>query len=330
MNNRCDSCNLYGCRHQRKRHLGMLERSDTLPLGQRVGENIMEEQRTPTIPMGPMEESIRSRILIPPPPIVPNVGTSISINRELQKVNIQKDWVNCNICNGKVYIPYLDAHLKVHTEKFEPSTSIVKASSITSISSPTTSESFSSSSSKSSNSKPTLNKQEPYKFRHLEQVCFASSVSQNNRYSDFTIIFWEKDRVNVHSSVYAGGNTSTTIKEWERFSIHIVYDSREDYYTVSSKLLKRSGYSTWDTEDTIPDRICLQNELFGEIKRALLFFRISPKAAYKHFRKAMSSEFVIEQDDKGKAFICQTKNCKDLSDKLKVSSTYQGYHGEWS
>lgn len=336
MNIRCDLCGLYGCRHNNPRLPGKPAKSTPITPGEDIVDDFsgVVDVRKPisTIPMGPLPlPEDQKRVLIPPPPAVPNISGA-PVNKSLQTIDMKKDWVNCNICKGKVFIPYLDQHLKVHTHNFEPntipttttSTSIVRVPVVTGTSSSTTSSSSSSTSTSSSPAKPSLNKQEIYKFRPLEQVCFASSVSQDARFSDFTIILWEKERTSVQTTNYVGGSTSYTTKEWERFSIHMVYDSLEDYYTLSCKLLKRSGYSNWDTEDTIPDRICFQNELFGEIKRALLFFRISPKVAYMHFRRLMRGEFVIERDNNGRAFICQTKNCETLSDRLKKSNNTGG------
>lgn len=368
---RCSLCGLFGCRHISEKlkltnevtdpNLSLL--SPAFPLGEQVGDAMQDfssGKRTSTIPMGPTPEAKdATRVIIPPPPpiaripgidipnkesssgILSRAGTAVgdalrpfdgSVNKELQKIDMSKDWVNCNICKAKVNVQYLDHHLKVHTHQYEPSntsTAIVKSSSsISSIG--TTSSSVSTSYRREERKGPVLSRIESYRFRQLEQACCASSVSFDGRYSDFTIIFWEKERPGVGTTTHYGGTSSYTTKEWERFSIHIVYDKVEDYFTVSSKLLKRGAYSSsWDSEDTVPDRICYQEELGTEIKRALLFFRISPMSAYRHFRKLFREELVIDYDKSGKALVVQTKNCEALQERLKKNVVSSSSDNRW-
>lgn len=328
-----------------------------------------------TIPMG-ASSAATNRVLIPPPPLVPKVvgitlvpkqekdflpGDRLPVGKtfmpsvitdtpmapigtkESQKIDMKTDWVHCNICKARVFVRYLDMHLKVHTQNFEPSA--ITSSNVgnttssalartnfnhgpvgTSIITPAPSYSTRTAEPRG----PILSKIETYKFRQLDQACCASSVSSDGRYSDFTIIFWEKDKPGVVSTSYAGGS-SYTVKDWERFSIHIVYDSVEDYYTLTSKLLKRGQYSSFDSEESCPDKICEQSELFSEIKRALLFFRISPKAAYKHFRKLFRVQTLTEYDASGRAIITTSKNCDALQERLKRSATSgaSGVHHGW-
>lgn len=332
MDKRCIECGLFACRHLNTTSVN--GRTGDITLGEPVGEPIrsssytkdcnvwchkckyyVAERGEPCVAergqfsgsnsgecVSARKPWPQTRVLIPP----------TNKDNTIQKLNTETNWVNCSICKNKVLISYLDQHLKVHTRNYEPtpisnSTAIVKVqhtiTPITTINKPDT-------------SKPKLEKKEHYKFRPLDQLCFASSTSKSGRYSDFTIIFWEQERPSVQTTSYMGGGSSYITKEWERFSIHIVYDSVEDYYTVSPKLLKRSGYSTYDSEDTIPDRICSQEELFTEIKRALLFFKISPRTAYILFRKLMRENLVISYED-NKALVCQSKNCETLSERLK-------------
>lgn len=328
-----------------------------------------DSARVPTIPMGATPESNKRVLVPPPPPVPKVIGVSLVPkqlpppvlvagsrtpdysaallrepvtsgiiveptpapigNKDLQSINMKTDWVNCNICRARVYIRYLDMHLKVHTHNFEPSnvthsgggttsTAIVRSYSgnnPTTITTPPPS-SFK----KESSATPNLSRIETYKFRQLEQACCAASVTRDGRYSDLTIVYWSEEKPGVVNASYTG-STSYTTKDWERFSIHIVYDSVEDYYTLTSKLLKRSPHSIYDNEEACPDRICEQKELFSEIKRALLFFRISPKAAYKHFRRLFSAPMIIQHDDNGKVVFTQSKNCEILQERLKKSSS---------
>jgi hypothetical protein len=323
---RCDKCNLFGCHHVRPRYI----------TGAAYTNSIAAE--VPMIKNG--------REIIPPATgtYIPGTNgtkwipsTLTNPSRELQKINMQTDWVNCNICKGRVMVRYLDNHLKIHTNTFEPSTSTAIVKSNTTSSSSSTSGTSTYTYKKldltsEERSKPTIKTPEHYKFRSLEQACFASSTTHDSRYSDFTIIFWEKEKPSVQSAVYSGAHSSYVTKEWERFLIHIVYDSLEDYYTLTSKLLKRGQHSSWDTEDVNPDRICYQEELQSEIKRALLFSRVSPKAAYKHFRKLCKQPFVISYDDNDKAIVTQTENCSILQERLKKITPWTSehvHHSSW-
>ena len=370
-NRRCGLCGLYGCRHVNPRLPPELNRgTTTLTMGENVGEPMTDLARVPTIPIGtsPTAKEATNRVIIPPPPLVPKVdGITVGASlvkkekellpaiglvdtsaapigtKEFQKIDMKTDWVHCNICKARVFVRYLDMHLKVHTHNFEPSaitnSSIGNTTSRAIVRTNHTGSSIitpapSYSARKPEVKGPILSKIETYRYRQLDQACCASSVSSDGMYSDFTIIFWEKDRPGVVSTMYTGNNSSYTIKDWERFSIHIVYDSLEDYYMLTSKLLKRGQHSFYDSEEACPDKICEQSELFSEIKRALLFFRISPKAAYKHFRKLFKIPMVTEYDANGKAVITQSKNCEALQERLKKSSSSSstgwanhGHHG---
>lgn len=322
MNSRCESCLLFGCRCTKV--AGKItggsniepihgSRNSNLLSAFSVGESLGDVMSNFA---GVKPEP---KILIPPSSAL-SIESRYGANKEMQKVDLKDEWVNCSLCRAKVFIKYLDKHLLVHTNNFETNnpttTAIVRH--VASI--PPKQEET-----KKTENKPQLNNIERYKFRQLEQACCASSMSRNGRYSDFTITFWEKDKPTVHSVVYSGGVTSYASKDWERFTIHIAYDSVEDYFTVTSKLLKRSSYSSWDVEDTVvPDRICYQEELFTEIKRALLFFRISPKSAYKHFRRLFKQELITDLDPNGRAFITQTQNCESLQNRLKKTTTHSG------
>jgi hypothetical protein len=247
-----------------------------------------------------------------------------------KKIDISADWVQCNLCTNKVFIRYLDQHLKVHIHQYEKggastrvstkepltsSTALVRVHD-TPLQSSNTQTSWSSST--PSKKEPRLQSLETYKFRSLDNVCAASSVSKTGRYSDFTIVFYGDERVSVHNSnYYTEGAQSWTTKEWERLQIHIIYDSLEDYYTMSCKLFRRSDYSSYDSgDDSVPDRICYQHELLTEIKRALLFFKMSPKTAYKKFRKLFKEGFDITYDS-DRAVIVESASCAELNKRMK-------------
>lgn len=287
-----------------------------------------------TIPMGPSPEATKQQLVIPPPPKVPSIVGPSSPITNINDLGTKDSWVNCNICKAKVLVKYLDEHQKMHIGTYSSTSRAITREANGSLPSSTSSGAITVYSppktEKKDNNKPKLSPQEHYKYRATEVACAASTMSQDGRYSDITVIYWMRDKTGVTTTHYAGGSTSTTYGVGERLSIHVVYDSVEDYYTVTTKLLKRSSYSSWDTEENIPDRICLNaQELLEEIKRALLFFCISPKAAYKRFRKLFSQELKIEYDANGRACIVQTKNCDELFEKLKKvsSSTEYASHG---
>lgn len=243
-------------------------------------------------------------------------------------------WVNCNYCNAKINSKYLDRHYNVCIElrNSKTSTAIVpiKTNTPSSLHSSSTQSqsSFSPVHNKPTEIKPKVSSLEPYKFKAIETACAASSVSNDGRYSDITVVLWLKEKTSVNTTYHSGGSTSTTCKDWDRLSIHVVYDSLEEYYTSTIKLLKRSSYSSWDNEENVPDRICFDAaELRSEIKRACLFFCISPKVAYKKFRKLFKSNLVIDYDADNKACIAQTENCAELFDRLKKTTPYTGYQG---
>jgi hypothetical protein len=289
--------------------------------------------------VGDVMEDYKNRIVIPPQPSTQETqhmgayqdnwqrtfdNKEQQPNTELQKINMQTDWVRCNVCKSRVFVKYLDNHLKVHTLTFEPrtSTAIVKVNESPPYASTTEPYTYK----KPDETKPTIKTQERYKFRQLEQACFGSTTTKDGRYSDFTIVFWEKEKPSVQSAVYSGGSSSHISRDWERFTIHIVYDSLEDYYTLTSKLSKRAQFSSWDSEDTNPDRICSQEELQSEIRRALLFQRVSPKAAYKHFRKLCKQPLQIVYDEDDRAIITQSENSEVLQERLKKTHTWSSEH----
>jgi hypothetical protein len=294
----------------------------------------------------------------------PNVGKHNSkketpnqmINNTTPLSSKSTDWSQCNICRNQIHKNYLDQHIKMHVFNAErkvvssateaSSTAIVRVSDYTTTQTETKTETQTTwsslmSNSSSTKSKPVIQSIEKYKFRNLNRAAAISSASKSGRYSDFTLVFWTDELVSVSNSSYYGtGYTSYVSKDWERLSIHTVYDSLEDYYTLSCKLSRRGQHSSYDTDDCIPDRICYQNELMTEIKRAILFFKVSPKVAYRLFRKLFKEELHITYDPKdGSIESVQTASNKKLAEKLKTSHTgtishameryhgLEGYHG---
>jgi hypothetical protein len=311
-NKRCEACGLFCCIHVRNPQ--------------------SSKSITSTIPMTATPEA-NQRVLIPPPPNVPNFGDALkkgiaaadikySTVDDIETTNpaaiVIDEWVNCNICKARVFSKYLDNHIKIHTIFYKPKTRISSTIPITTHTSQSLArhEDFTYTTPTVPKQRPNLTPVEHFQYRKITDVCISSSTNKTNRYSDMTIVFWGKEFTTASNTSYAGGGSSYLSQDWERFQIHIVYDSREDYYTIQSKLLKRSSYSTFDNEDaSVPDRICEQHELAREIKRALLFFKISPRNAYKLVRKILKNDITSEIKD-GKAFLSQTNNCVALAERL--------------
>lgn len=336
---RCDKCGLYMCSHLRNgipAHdelpiLSLASQSGTTKLLADLEEEEARSKRhahprirvasskedddtlynlnhTSIIPMKSTVGAEAERVIIPPPPKVPVITSARTVKDR---------WVNCSICKARVHIDFLTQHERVHVDMHRPTANSSSTTASTSsaivkhmplVHSPPPAQ----------ENKPKLSPVERYTFRAIDTACAASSMSQDSRYSDFTIILWLKEKLAVSSGHYSGSSGYSTSKDAERLSVHVVYDSLEDYYTLTTKLLKRSSYSTYDSEENVPDRICLSTkEVNDEIKRAFLFFCVSPRAAYKHFRKLFKQELSIDYDTANRACIAQTANCDTLFERLK-------------
>lgn len=346
INKRCELCHVFACEHVSLRNIPPHGDRGTnrLLLTHEHAENVDSEDSDTTIEVStddssddddsmaafagitkltstiPMPSSTDvTRVFIPPPPPVPSFSKPAGITT----VDLKKEWVMCNLCKSNVCTIYLDDHIKVHTNTFDfgfefksqlnssptSSTSIVHIPNNTNSPIPFVNKTV-----KFDRKDPVLSKMETYQYRKLEQACCAATVSNNGRYSDFTIVLWEQEKPGIQNKSYAGG-TYVSIKDWERFTIHMVYDSKENYYTLTCKLSKRTQYG-WDTDDAVPDRICYQDEILPEIKKALLFHRISPKSAYKHFRKLVRAPFAATRDNNGKLLLTESMNCDKLNERL--------------
>ena len=309
---RCGLCGLFGCIHIHPNRSFFI--NSDISLGESIGEPMSNIVAGKT-------STPEEKVIISPLPALPNIPSS-SVFKDALNTGLSKsdEFVKCNLCNARVQVKYLDKHSKAHIICYKPeassSTAIVPVNKPNYISQvPATPA--------NDPENPKIEKIETYRFRTIDEACMASSVSKNGRYSDITIVFWEKEKAVVETQKYTNiGNSYSTNKDWERFQVHIVYDSVEEFYTVSCKLIKRtSTYNPWDNEDSVPDRICEQKDLLGEIKRAMLFFRISPKIAYRHFRKILRQNIIVSYDESGKAIVAKTANCDKLMERLNRKGT---------
>lgn len=139
-----------------------------------------------------------------------------------------------------------------------------------------------------------LKEPEEFSFRKIKDVSATSSRSNDGRYSDFTLFSWFGETPTTYNAGYSGGQNSFYGRSSERLQIHLVYDSLEQYFTISGRVYKTGVYSDYETEEgAVPDRICLQDELMKEIKMICLFFRCPPKAIYKRLLKVMRKELQV-------------------------------------
>ncbi len=247
-----------------------------------------------------------------------------------------KDWLVCNVCNKNINVHYFDEHIKVHTAEYATPSLVNGISgargSITQIPSSTaivpSNDVFVSSEPKKPVF-PKINDPEIHRFRKIEKAVSHASTSISKRYSDYTLVFILENKPNAYSSNYATGTSSSLYRDFERLIVHIVHDSVDDYYLVSTKILKRSAHSSWDTEDApIPERFCYQEELLTEIRRAILYMGVDPKSAYVHYRRMLRDEIVSESDDRGRVLVAKTRGFAEFIESMKKSGGTHGYHSQ--
>lgn len=172
---------------------------------------------------------------------------------------------------------------------------------------------------------PKLRDIEEFSFREILDVSCVSFNSQGRRYSDFTLVVWFKPIGEMYNATYTGHHTSHIAKLSERLNIHFVYDSLEDYFTMSAKILKYSAYSSWDTEDArIPERVIEQKDIMQEVRRMLLFFCVPPTAVLKRLLKCLKKGITSETDDKGLSTTYST-NHTDLYAKISKAKEKDKY-----
>jgi hypothetical protein len=160
-----------------------------------------------------------------------------------------------------------------------------------------------------------------FKWKALRGVSFASSVSTSTTYSEVVITFWSQRDSNINVQTQAKNYSG----ELERVTISLMYDDDTNLWSIESKLLKRPSYSSVDNEQVIAERVCFQEELGREIKRALLFFSISPKQAYKMFRQTCKQIFQSEYDvDTGCACVTQSLNSFEFGKELTGNKSSYG------
>lgn len=316
----CNECCSHTCKHCLARH-------SVIDIGEPIPDNIQRISACGPILSPPFSPMPRRTIIPPPPPtalVVPKQETKQSIIIDAKF----DDFVSCNFCQNKVKKEYLTQHFSMHTHNFTPrSKPIEQAAALATIHTPLLPRHTEAP--KDKTKIPHLKSVEHYVFRHIDAISAASSVSQSGRISDFTVSFFLKEQT-TFTDVSWRGSGQYTSKDNQRFVIHIAYDSVEDYYLVVCKMVKRSQYSLYDTEELTPEHICNQDELLTDIKRSMLYFGIPPKTAYKMFRKLFKKpDISIEYDKNNRACMSETSNSSELLQKIapKETSYHYGYEG---
>jgi len=237
--------------------------------------------------------------------------------------------VRCAYCSEVVVEKYLDQHYATHIKNFKPKPAIthkpaerqpdmrpdhrvIDLSRFRKDGTETVKEPIKA---------PSLKSREDFKFREIVDVSAASSCSADKRFSDVSATFWLNDKQSTYSGhqVGVGWGTST---DFQRIVVLITHDSVDDYYDVSVRLFKRGTYWTSDSiEDATPDKLCCDMpQAMKEIRKALLYFRISPIIALKRLVKMLRAEgddLVEEIDEEGNLIEVSTSNHHGLMAELE-------------
>ena len=159
---------------------------------------------------------------------------------------------------------------------------------------------------------------EKHHFAKLNGISFTSCSSPDGAYSEVVLMFWLNNK-----------SVSKYLSDRYRAIISLMYDSEEDLWSVSGKLVKRPTYSVKDDEEMqVSNRLCITSELRTEIKRILLFFNISPRQAYREFRKINTSKIVSSTSTYG-YLLAETDNHSPLMKELDKTSSATEWGGAY-
>lgn len=165
---------------------------------------------------------------------------------------------------------------------------------------------------------------ERHHFVKINNSSFVSCSSPTGNYSELAFVLWIDNK----------SFTRYVSSERYRVVINLIYDAEEDLWCVSAKLLKRaSSFNVRDEEEGhISNRLCVVNELRSEIKKMLLYLGISPREAYKSFRRNMEEDVVITDSGAGFVTVESAAHEQLLKNLEKTSPTnvnnyYYDHHG---
>lgn len=260
-----------------------------------------------------------------------------NINKE-NIMNNNNSFIQCSYCVNKVHLQFLTKHIKEHIIREHVSDETSHYSQITgsSINSAKIPEVFEEPKEDdvvkflTDPPTPKIKSLENFSFRPVNDVSFISFTNKTKLYSDFSIIVWLKGTSWAQSGQYYGHNASNYGFSGgsERLVINLIYDSIDDFFTIKTRLLKRYGYSENDAEESVlPDRIIFQEDILFNIRAALLFHKISPKAVLKKFMKNMKKNILLSmKENSDYIFSASSENHFNRSQELKKANINQNYN----
>lgn len=153
---------------------------------------------------------------------------------------------------------------------------------------------------------------ERHHFVKIHASSFVSCASPTGNYSEVALVLWVDNKSYSKSS-----------SDRYRVVLSMMYDTEEDLWSISSKLIKRTTYysSKDEEEGQISNRLCLTSELRSEIKKMLLYLGISPREAYRMFRRNMEERFVRSESEFGFTTIESASHAPLLKDLEKTTPT---------
>jgi hypothetical protein len=155
---------------------------------------------------------------------------------------------------------------------------------------------------------------ERHHFIKIHATSFVACASPTGAYSEIAVVLWVDNKSYSKSSV-----------DRYRVVLSMMYDGEEDLWSISSKLIKRQtySYSKDEEEGQISNRLCLTTELRSEIKKMLLYLGISPREAYRMFRRNMSEHFIVAKSEFGFTTVETASHAALLKDLEKTVPTSQ-------
>ena len=163
---------------------------------------------------------------------------------------------------------------------------------------------------------------ERHHFAKINASSFVSCSSPTGIYSEIAIVLWVD---NKHYTKY-------NCNDRYRIVVSAMYDGEDDLWAVAAKLIKRTSYLAKDEDETqISNRLCTASELCSEIKKMLLYMGVSPRDAYRKFRRNMEEEMTVVHSDYGFTTVecmSHTRLMKELN-KISPYTTQSAYGIDW-
>jgi len=156
---------------------------------------------------------------------------------------------------------------------------------------------------------------ERHHFIKIHATSFVTCSSPGGQYSETALALWID---NKYYHKYPN--------EKYRVILSLMFDAEEDLWSISAKLFKRS-YMKDEEEGNISNRLCVTSELRSEIKKMLLYLGLSPRDAYRMFRRNAEESFIINESEYGFVTVECESHSKLLKEWEKPSSYNYDCHG---